>query len=148
MKEVLLSNVETFSDHPLFSQGDIDKKFMKEIRKCSKFFKDIQTKAILSNIESFDLDIDKMHWRYKKSTLCNSQIRELRKKVADEFILRYNIQPIRNDQRIVPITTASVKKEGSMRRWLQGGQSAFFSLGCMKLRERKLILVGSVLVKH
>ena len=41
MKEVLLNNVEKFSVNSLFSQGDIDKTFMKELRKCSKFFKDI-----------------------------------------------------------------------------------------------------------
>ena len=137
MKEVLLNNVEKFSVHSLFSQGDIDKTFMKELRKCSKFFKDIQTNAILSNIESFDFDIDKINWRYKKTTMCNTQIRELRKKVADEFILRYNIHPIRNDQRIVPVTTASVKKVGNFSRWFQGGQSTVFSLGYMKLRMTK-----------
>ena len=129
MKEVLLNNVEKNKESCIFSQGDIDPKFMKEIRRCSSFFKDIQSKAILSNIESFDFDIDKMNWRSKTTTMPNSQIKELRRKVSDEFILKYNIQPIRNDQRIVPVTTASVKKVMNLNRSFEDRQSSVFSLG-------------------
>ena len=132
MKEVLLSNVETINEHPIFSKEDIDPNFMNEIRKCASFFKDIQTKAILSNIESFDFDIDKMNWRNKTSTMPNSQIRELRKKVADEFIIRYNIQPINNEQRIVPVTTTPVKKVMNLNRSFDGNPSSAFVPGNKK----------------
>ena len=132
MKEILLSNVEKKNEHSIFSKEDIDQNFMKEIRKCSSFFKEVQTKAILSNIESFDTDIDKINWRTKTSTMPNSQIRELRKKVADEFIIRYNIQPIGNDQRIVPVTNTPVKKVINLNRSFEGRQSSVLALGNVK----------------
>ena len=73
-----------------------------------------------------------MNWRNKTSTMPNSQIRELRKKVADEFIIRYNIQPINNEQRIVPVTTTPVKKVMNLNRSFDGNPSSAFVPGNKK----------------
>ena len=100
MKKVMLENVELLSDYPLFQYSDINCSFMEKVHQCSKYFKDLQTKAILTNIQSFER---KTSWRRENKAWSDYQIKDFRERIADEFVELYKIQPIKNEQRIVPI---------------------------------------------
>ena len=100
MKKVMLENVELLSDYPLFQYSDINGSFMEKVHQCSTYFKDLQTKAILTNIQSFER---KTSWRRENKAWSDYQIKDFRERIADEFVELYKIQPIKNEQRIVPI---------------------------------------------
>ena len=102
MKDVLLGNVETLSQNSLFCKDDINPEFIAKVRQCSKYFKDIQTKAILNNIQSFSNNDFKGNWKEESTYMSDYQIKILRDRIAEEFIRKYNINPISNEQRIVP----------------------------------------------
>ena len=132
MREVLLNNVENLSGNPMFAKSDIPAEFIEQIRNCSKHFKDIQTKAILNNIQSYEINLDRGNWRTENPSLSNYQIRILRKRIADEFIYRYNIQPIRNGQRIVQNCTSSAQSYSDENRQEENKTSSIFPLGSIK----------------
>ena len=60
------------------------------------------------------------------------QVKKLREKIADEFISKYNIQPIRNDQRIVPETKIAHGNSNEIRPY-ETRQSSMFYSGSVKL---------------
>ena len=133
MKEILLKNIENTDGNSLFSRDDVNRKFIGKVRECSKYFKDIQTRAILNNIKSFELNNGKGNWRSPSYMISDFQIKKLREKVADEFISKYNIQPIRNDQRIVPLTSTSANGYSNECRPYETRQSSMFYSGSVKL---------------
>ena len=99
-KKVLLNKVATH-DGVLFAQNEVKEEFMQELRKCSAFFKDLQSKVITRNLATFEMD----------------PIQEydaVRDDVAQEFVCRYGIKPIRRDAKIVTSRRSSFKSGSNL----------------------------------
>ena len=131
MSQVLRTNHENMTGKTLFSKTDIDSKFMEEIRRCATFFKGMQTNVIMRNIKTFQKNrVFPSQWRGKFGEVAQGEfdevaleetvplnmksqksdvifsdgdMRKLRTAVAKDFISRYDIRPIHDNQKLLPV---------------------------------------------
>ncbi|XP_013167186.1 PREDICTED: cap-specific mRNA (nucleoside-2'-O-)-methyltransferase 2 [Papilio xuthus] len=118
---------ELYSNKSLFSLDKIPESFLKQIEECAYYFCSIQCHVINNNLQAYLM---------QKNIALHRDMKKIRAIVASEFIWKYNLKPISNNQELLKGTLHEENKINTNPRYHRGSYTERQLYTKMSLKEK------------
>lgn len=118
---------ELYSNKSLFPLEKIPESFLKQIEECAYYFCSIQCHVINNNLQAYLM---------QKNIALHRDMKKIRAIVASEFIWKYNLKPISNNQELLKGTLHEENKINTNPRYHRGSYTERQLYTKMSLKEK------------